>query len=381
MTSDPAVRVSAHVVQVTGNTRWIFFQIETASGLIGTGEASLNGQEAGVLYAAEAVARHVLALPHADPAPVSPSADLAQAAAVSAMDQALWDIAARRAELPLANMLGSVRRNVIPLYANINRCTVDRSPDGFADSARAALGAGYRHLKIAPFDEATPRARQTGRLGEAIRPGLARIGAVRAAAPPDVELMVDCHWRLDVATAERVIDAAAEFGVTWLECPLPENDDTLEALRALRARANTVGARLAGCEHLIGLAGFMPFLRAGAYDVVMPDVKYAGGPGDMLKIGAAAERFGVAVSPHNPTGPICHAASLQVSAAMPALDSLEMQFGETDAFAALQSPRLPPPSAGQAALPAGPGIGTALDQEALAKLTIQRRCHEKGEET
>ena len=371
---DPVQSLALTIAEVTPRTRWIFLEVASAAGLRGTGEASLAGAAADVLAATQRLAPLSLDLPDAAPdqLPDLALADLPAAAAYSALDQALWDIAAQRAGLPLAAALGPAQRRRIPLYANINRRTVDRSPEGFAASAGAALAAGHRRLKIAPFDEATPAARQEGRLAEAIRPGLARAAAVREAAPPGIEVMIDCHWRLDVAAAETVIDAAAERGIGWIECPLPEHRETLDALRRLRGRANAAGARLAGCEQQIRLDGFLPFLEAGAYDVMMPDVKYAGGLREMLRIAATMQRFGVAFSPHNPTGPICHAASLHVGAAVPALDGLEMQFDETDAFAALQAPALPPDAQGCADLPAGIGLGLALDPVVLETVCIQR---------
>ena len=68
---------------------------------------------------------------------------------------------------------------------------------------------------------------------------------------------------------------------------------------------------------MTGLEGFRPFLEAGIYDVIMPDVKYAGGLRELLRIGEFAAGLGVACSPHNPSGPIAHAHSLHLSAHLP----------------------------------------------------------------
>jgi galactonate dehydratase len=304
-----------------------------------------------------------LSLPDASPdhVPDLPLPDLPRAAAFSALDQALWDIAAQRRGVPLACALGSPVRNSVPLYANINRRTRDRSPQGFAASAREALACGHCAIKIAPFDEADEGARRGGGLADAVTPGLSRIEAVRAAIGAESVLRIDCHWRLDERTASRVIAACAETNVDWVECPLPETAENLVALARLRAQANARDMRLAGCEKQVRVEGFQPFLRAGAYDVMMPDVKYAGGLREMLRIAAALDRVGVAFSPHNPTGPICHAASLHVCAVSPALDRLEMQFDETPLFAALQYPELARPAGGAVAVPRGAGLGLALD--------------------
>ena len=366
--SDPVVRLSCHVAEVTPKTRWIFVEVETAAGLTGAGEASLNGQDRAVLEAAGALSEALFALPHAAPAPLPLPVDLAAAAAVSAIDHALWDIAGRRAGQSVAAMLGGPRRATVPLYANINRRTVDRRPESFAASACAALAAGFTAVKIAPFDEMTPGLPVAA---GAIGPGLDRIAAARAAIGPDCDLLVDCHWRLTEPTAVEVIRAAAAQAVYWVECPLPETDDALSALRRLRGLANARGVRLAGCELGIGAAGFAPFLRAGAYDVMMPDVKYVGGLAEMLRLSDSFAQAKIGFSPHNPTGPICHAVSLHVCAAAPSLDRLEVQFDETDLFGALAGNALPHACGGISALPTeAAGLGVALAPDVLRQQEV-----------
>lgn len=369
---DRIVRLVASVAEVTPATRWIFVELTTAAGRRGAGEASLNNQDAAVLAELRALAPQVFALPHAGPAEFRVPRDLPQAAALSAVDQALWDLAAQAAGTSVAQALGGAIRDRIPLYANINRRTRDRSPDGHAASARDALAAGFTAVKIAPFDEVAPppAARRPGSLAN----GLARIAATRAAIGPDHQLLVDCHWRFDQAEAEQVLRETAAQDLYWLECPLPETADNLAALRHLRGLANARGTRLAGLELAIGLQGFEPFLQAGAYDAMMPDAKYVGGLKEMQRV---AERFaeaGVAFSPHNPTGPICHAASLQICAAVPTADRLEVQFDETPNFDALVGGRSPAAQGGAqggaSPLPDGPGLGLALDAAALARLRI-----------
>lgn len=372
----PIRRVVVHVVAVTPKTRWTFVEVESASGEVGTGEATLSGREGDLVELAGRWADRLL-----DPAAprlealrtVGPSAELAEAAIRSALDQALWDLEARRARVPLAQALGGPVRERIKLYANVNRRTLDRTPGGFATSARDALTAGYDAVKIAPFDEVTPEARRDGRVRQAAAAGLTRIAAVRESIGPDRDLLVDCHWRLDEAATSAVIEACAELGVHWVECPLPETDDHLPALRRLRGFANDRGVRLAGCEEAVGVAGFEPFLKAGAYDVMMPDVKYVGGIGEMLWVADRLSKAGVEVSPHNPSGPIAHAASLHVSAAMPAFDRLEVQFDETPLFDALVGGGLPRPVDGEEDVKAlGPGLGVALNLSAHGGLTTSK---------
>jgi galactonate dehydratase len=373
MPEDLIQQATIRVTDITPKTKWIFVELRTGGGLAGVGEATAQGREEAVVSAFKAMAGSAIGrVPHALIAhlKVQSLPTLAHSAVVSALDQAAWDILGRSKEISVAAALGGEHRRHIHVYANINRRTLDRSPAGFARSAGEAIAAGHEAIKIAPFDEATPDARRQGRLRDAVGVGLERMRAVREQIGGDRRLMIDCHWRLDRPTAEYVIDAAAEAGLYWVECPLPENDEHLDAIRTLRAHANAQGVKLAGCEEMIRLDGFLPFLKSGAYDVLMPDAKYAGGLRELLVIAEHAERAGMAVSPHNPSGPVCHAASLQLCAAMPQDEFLEMQFDETPLFERLQTPSLPVARQGVIALPAGPGLGLALDHTAMEQTKI-----------
>lgn len=371
MSADAVADIALDIVQATPRTHWAFLTLTTAAGLVGQGEATLNGEEAALASGFPAFAALARSLPHASPAALPPGRELpglAEAALHSALDQALWDVTARRAGQPLAVALGGIRRHSVPVYANINRRTRDRSPAGFAASAREARTAGFTAYKIAPFDEVTPERRAAGEARDAAGPGLARIAAVRAAIGAEAELLVDCHWRFDVEAATAVLDQCAEQGVCWFECPLLETEAMIPALQGLRRQAHRHGMRLAGGEKLVRLAQFAPFIAAGAYDVLMPDVKYVGGLAEAMALATRMAASGIAFSPHNPSGPIAHAASVQLCAASPALDRLEMQWNETPLFAALTHPAPPWPENGVIAVPAErAGIGVVLDRELAAR--------------
>ena len=257
----------------------------------------------------------------------------------------------------------------------MNRGLPTRDPAAFAHAARVAVDAGFNAVKIAQFDEINT----FGRWGDAVEPttqrldqGLARIAAVRAEVGPDVDVMVDCHWRFDEAWAQRVIDACAAFKLYWVECPIPEDEANLPALKRLRARTNQHGMLLAGGEDGVGRDAFVPFLQAGAYDVLMPDIKYVGGFAEMRAVAALAAQHSVAIAPHNPTGPIAHMASVHACAGLAGFTRLELQFNESPLFDALVTPPAPAPAAGRVVVPCRPGLGVALAPEVVARHTIRR---------
>jgi galactonate dehydratase len=143
-------------------------------------------------------------------------------------------------------------------------------------------------------------------------------------------------------------------------------------LKRLRSAANERGMVLAGAEMQIGETGFAPILAGGLYDVVMPDIKYAGGYSEMMKIAALAHKYGIACSPHNPTGPVCNMASMQLMCASAHFTRLEFQLGESPLFfdaAGGAGPRLV--DGAFAAPPDTPGLGLKLDDAVLARHPYQ----------
>jgi galactonate dehydratase len=367
-----------HIVQATAKTRWSFVELVDADGTVGIGEATLARCEAEMArWFAALVPCLIGCLPTAASlaGARSGATRLADFAVVSALDQAMWDVIARRQHIGVADALGGRRRERVPVYANINRTLDVRTPEAFAAVAARAVRDGFTTLKIAPFDDIELYGDATKTVeASRIDAALARIAAVRGAIGNDVALMVDCHWRLNQPVAEAVIDAVDPYRLHWLECPIPEAPGFLPILRQLRKRANDRGMRLAGCEQMTLVSGFAPFLLAGAYDVMMPDVKYVGGMREMLVVAEALERHGVEFSPHNPSGPVAHAASLQICAAAVQIDRLEMQYRETPHFDALVSDPLPSPVKGRMTIPDGPGLGVRLDPELVTRLRPDARA-------
>ena len=368
MTESTLSGAALHFVRVTHKTCWSFVRIFTPDGRIGEGEATLTGREDALVAAAErlvplALSKASLHDPGAFAERHAP-ADIEESGIVSAVDTALWSLHAQANGVSLARTLG-VARERIPVYANINRRTEERGPAGFAASAQAAMAAGHVAFKLAPFDEVNPEVCAEGNGVRAMQAGLARVAAVREAVGPGARLMVDCHWRFDETTASELNDAAARLGVYWIETPLPEVADNIPALVRLRRQCNGLGMRQAGLETSVGWKTLRPFCEVGAYDVVMPDLKYIGGIRELQRTVAGCESFGIKVSPHNPSGPICHAASLQVSAALGAFDILELQFDESPLFDGLVGAPFGPIEGGCAVPPSGDGLGVALDADVL----------------
>jgi galactonate dehydratase len=362
--------VEALVVNVSPKTNWTFVGVTTQAGETGWGECSLNRWEPLLVAALQVLAAQavncevdsafdlVRYLPH------SPGG-LVMHAVKSAVEQALTDLRAQRERRPLHEVIGKTGRTVIPAYANINRGIAKRSPEGFAAAARAALAAGYHNIKVAPFDGVTWQDADATPIDARIREGLDRVYAVRDAIGEGA-LMVDCHWRFDELRATGLLRDIAGARPYWVECPISEHPSKFAAIARLRRAANDRGMKLAGGEMIVGADQAEAMCAAALYDVLMPDVKYANGYRGMLAIAEVCAEHGVDYSPHNPTGPIAHLASIHVCAASPVLLWLEHQWAESPLFDALVDGQPALLSGGNFVVPHRPGLGAKLDRTLAA---------------
>jgi len=352
--------VKSTVVNATAHANWIFVSIETDDGLTGLGEATLQGHESLVVDAVDDLGASLLGqdpLPGLRPGP-RPHGGHVAAAALSGLEQAVWDLRGKAYGLPVHRLLGGGRA-AVPVYANISAGTADRSATDVCARAEAAIGAGFRAIKCAPFDEYhwwDSDGRQ-----DRLDAGVRRVEALRRSIPDGVALMVDCHWRFDVPTAVDVGRRLAPLNLRWYESPVAEHDPAW--LREVRDRT---GLRIAAGELYTGLAGFRQVLDAGGADVLVPDVKYVGGIEGLLKVGALADAFGARVAPHNPSGPVATAATLQAASALEALLMVEYRFGEVDWYGDLVQAELSLED-GSMAVATAPGLGVTLDWTLAAK--------------
>jgi galactonate dehydratase len=350
-------------VALKGN--WIFLQVRTDEGVTGLGEASHSGDDRLLLAAVSSLAARIVGRSPLDIHALWREMTRLDGGrivgtALSAIEQALWDIRGQTLDVPVYDLFGGMVRDDIRVYANINRSLGDRSPEGFARHAAAAAAAGFTAIKIAPFDELRELARVRSGAGAAWRAGVARVAAVRRAIGAGVELAIDCHGRMEASEAIEVGKALADLDLLWYEEPVAAR--LTEDLADVRS---AVGMTTASGETLFGVEGFAPFLVERVVDVLMPDVKHCGGLGECRAIAEAARVRGLLVAPHNPSGPLASAATAQVCAGMANFLILEHAWAEVPWRADL----LDPPErivGGCLQLSGLPGLGHRLDEAAVA---------------
>lgn len=359
-------------LRASHRSTWSFVQVTDDDGRVGTGETTIHRdtQLMGptIRHLAKGLEQATDPMAYLDTIP-DPD-DFVDATARSGLNQALTDLAAQRSARPIWRLQTDKPAASLQVYANINRRTTDRSAEGFKKSAREAASNGISSVKIAPFDGLTP-----GMSVAEARPFLdsafARIFAVREAIG-DARLMIDCHWRLNEETFRLTLDVAERAKLFWIECPYPEEPAFLGAIRKARGQANARAIRLAGLELKLWPQGFSSYLEHGCYDVVMPDIKHAGGYSRFYALASAARHAGVEVAPHNPTGPICHAHSVMASSAIENFLILEMQFDETRAFRDIVDGDLPMQQDGMVERVDLAGLGLRLDPIRIEELVQTR---------
>ena len=279
--------------------------------------------------------------------------------ALSGIEQALWDIVGQHLGVPIHALFGGAVRDRIRLYANINRHVTDRSPEGFARAARQAVDEGFTAIKLAPFDELREQDHVRTGPKAAWRPGVERVEAVRAAIGDEIDLSIDCHGRMEASEAIVVADALAGCRLFWYEEPVPR-----QYLDELAHVSDAVRVTTASAESVFGMEGFRPFLTRRIVDVLMPDVKHAGGLLETVNIAQAARMSQLLVAPHNPSGPVATVASAHVTSTMSNFLILEYAWGEADWRADLLTPR-EPIEEGYLLLSQAPGLGVRLNPEVV----------------
>jgi len=362
-------KVHGYFLQATYKTLWSFVKVTSNDGFTGWGEFTINFQKEELSRIFHDVVSQLsdsdfeLDGPRHGPRIFSQPI---RSTIYTAIDQAVFDICAKRKNIKLIELLApNVQSDKVSLYANINRSVINRTPDEFASRALEAQSAGFGAIKMAPFDGLSPDICQSDEGRALIQKASDRIQTVRDAIGPEMSLMVDCHWRMDEKTANDCLGFLTSAGVSWYECPLPETEEVIQPLKALRANANSRGMRLAGCEKFTSWKEFQPFVENSVYDVIMPDAKYAGGMREIMSIGKRAMEHGINVSMHNPSGPISHVVSLHIAAALDNGTPMEFQFNETPLFDDIATGTIPQRT-GVSHLPDGLGIGIGLDVSQLS---------------
>lgn len=269
------------------------------------------------------------------------------AAALSALDIALWDLAGRSVELPVFRLLGGRRIERLDAYAT---GIYLEEPSIAAEKARRILDQGFRAIKI--------------KAGAGVERDIEVLEAVREAVGIEVPLLVDANQAYERDEAMALGAALDRHEVFWYEEPTPPGD--WSDYVALRHANDTP---IAGGETLRSPGAFLRAFQAGALDVAMPDVRLCGGITGMMKIAELARWMGVRISPHNWSSPIGAIASGHAAVTIPGCLMTELEATPTPVSERLISPPLRLID-GFLALPEGTGLGVTVDESFVDQFAI-----------
>lgn len=358
-------------------TNWVFVKVFTdVDGLYGVGEATLEYKEQTVAKACEELERVLLGK---DPHRIEECwqtvyrdaywrGGAVLMSALSAVEMALWDIKGKDLGVPVYQLLGGKVRDAVPCYAN-GWFAPAKTPDEFAEKAKIAVAQGFQALKWDPFGSAYLQISRK-QLNETI----ACVGAVYEAINDRADIIIEGHGRFDIPTAVRIGHALSAFDILWFEEPIPPQN--IEGLAEVKKRVNVP---ISAGERLYNRWEFKPLFEQRAADFIQPDVSHAGGIGELKKIAAMAEAYHIPICPHNPSGPVANAATLQLAACLPNFYLLETMSSDVPwrAEISTESVRF---EYGQMIIPDLPGLGIDINEDAIARYPFEPRelRHYKG---
>jgi L-alanine-DL-glutamate epimerase-like enolase superfamily enzyme len=273
---------------------------------------------------------------------------------ISGIDIALWDLLGKATGQPVGRLLGGCYRQRVKPYASL----LMEQPDPLRQHLLHLKEEGFRAFKMGwgPF----------GRVSKELDELIVR--TAREAVGDDCLLMVDAggsdaYWRGNYKWALNTAQMLADYDVAWFEEAL--HPDALEDYVHLRRQAPLP---IAGGEVLTRRQSFQPWLQAGAFDIVQPDVTKVGGISEERRIAWMAQENGVRFIPHGWNTALGLAADLQLASAFHDTDLVEYITG---------SPYLDDlivggwqlDGDGMLAIPDTPGLGVELDADAVARFT------------
>jgi L-alanine-DL-glutamate epimerase-like enolase superfamily enzyme len=329
--------------------------------------------------------------------------------AISGIEAALWDLAARSLGVPLWQLFGGCFRDRVRVYADCHAgealtsysaTLVSRqlpwmgaaseelaeaepevhwspadaadvyTPKAYAARATAMADRGFTALKfdldlpLLPHEDLYARTISAAQLERQLGLAEAAVGAVAGRA----DIAFDLHWRYAPADALRLARALEHLPLLWLEDPTPPRD--LVSIARLAERTTTP---ICTGENLYGLDGFASLIEHGGVDILAPDIQKVGGLADTRRIAALGDVHSRPLAPHNIAGPIGTLASAHLCASIPNFLALEWHAASVPFFDELLATEGPVIVDGYVALPEGPGIGADLD------LAVARRYARPGE--
>jgi galactonate dehydratase len=339
--------------------RWLLIRIYCEDGTVGVGEGGVHGWQRPTETMIKVFEPYLIGK---DPSPIEHHYQFLYRSshfmgsviqgALSAVDIALWDIKGKRLGVPIYELMGGKTRDRVRCYMHVGGDSVD----DLAASAIAAAKQGFTAVRFGAF---APGYWMHKAHAEMEEDAVTRVGAVREAVGPDIDICVEIHREMNPAESTALGRRLEQFHPYFYEDPmLPDSPAIMGDVQ------DHVNIPIATGERFTTIFEYQQLLEARATSYVRPDLCLCGGLSGCKKVAAMAEAHHVKVIPHNPLSPISTAACVQLDACIPNF-ALQEYTGESEPP---KSDLLMEPLElidGYLTVPDGPGLGVELNEEAL----------------
>jgi D-arabinonate dehydratase/D-galactarolactone cycloisomerase len=276
--------------------------------------------------------------------------------AMSGVDIALWDLAAKAADISVSTLLGGRFRERVETYASgipgLRREAPEEAWEQLIQEAHHVKDLGFGAVKLA--------------VGLGVDADVQSVKAVREALGANFTILADAAGMYDEAQAEKLGNALEELDVRWLEAPLPPEE--VEGYGRLNG-----ALRLPIASDLVyNRWQVRDLLRAGGVDVVQPDLCRAGGITGCRRVAELADAFHKPITPHVSIGSAIHfAASAHLASTLPNQTIMEFWYGENPLGNALLETPLSLEE-GFLSVPDGSGLGIEIEEAKLRRWEVNR---------
>ena len=354
------MKITSVTTHIVGDQRpFLFVVVDTDEGISGIGEAGITWREAAV---AGFVSGLTPSLVGEDPFRTEhlwqvmlrcgffPGGRIG-AAAISAVDIALWDIKGKALGVPVYELLGGRVRDRVVAYPHVPDDTVEN----MVEQSRQRVADGWQFIRFnlpSQGDVLEPTI--------AVRQGEELVAAIREAVGPDIGLIIDVHTRLDPSDAIALCNRLEPLNPYFVEDPVRcENPAAIGRLRQHTAVPIAMGEQWATKWE------FREAIENDWIDFARIDLCIAGGFTEARKIAGWCETHYTPIAPHNPLGPVSTAACVHLDLATPNFAVQECARIPGEVLPELFPVQVPFES-GHFLPPSAPGLGVEFDASALS---------------
>ena len=281
------------------------------------------------------------------------------AAAVSAIDIALWDILAKSLGVPVYQLLGGKSREFVTCFADAGSLVGETC----VEAARGLVADGWRTIRFVPGMAGatwTQTCEEPYEPRESLRLAVHWLQRVRDSLGPEIDLAIDIHHRFSVAEAARFCQQVEPLNMRFVEEPIRcENPQAYATLRTMTRVPFAIG------EEFSSKWAFLPYIEQGLTKFARVDVCNVGGFTEAKKVAGWCEAHYIDMMPHNPLGPISTAACVHFCTAIHNFAALEHNR-VFEGYPRELFPGGPSMDGDKFTITETPGLGIELNEEALA---------------